>query len=384
MTKEETVSCSQPSDGVMGESDKEEELDATKAKVEKVREENEKLKLLLSTILNNYNSLQMHVSEVLRKQQGASIELEVDRDQDKDNDFGVDISLRLGRSSEQTISKKEEKVDKASGEKEEGSKKKRSSLGLGFQIQNCEDSTSKLDYLCRQVKNVNAENKCVSSRKDVKTARNENQQDVLEEHEQTSLKKTRVCVKATCEDPSINDGCQWRKYGQKTAKTNPLPRAYYRCSMSSNCPVRKQVQRCGEEDTSSFMTTYEGNHDHPLPMEATHMAAGTSAAASLLRSGSSSSSSSTSASLSYYFPYHHFSISTTNAHPTVTLDLTRPNYTNQSPISSSSFSLNFSSPDPPPPSSQDQTLNFGGLRTQASLSTDSLMARYRTRLSGQQ
>lgn len=148
------------------------------------------------------------------------------------------------------------------------------------------------------------------------------------------------------------------------------------------------MQRCGEEDTSAFMTTYEGNHDHPLPMEATHMAAGTSAATSLLQSGSSSSSSSTSASLSYFFPFHHFSISTTNSHPTVTLDLTQPNYTNQSPnypLSSSSFSLNFSSSsDPPPPSSYDHTLNFSGLRTQAPLSTDSLMARYRTRLSGQQ
>lgn len=178
----------------------EEELDATKAKVEKVREENEKLKLLLSTILNNYNSLQMHVSNVLRQQHETSMELDVDH-QDKDNDFGVDISLRLGRS-EQTISKKEEKI---SDENEEGSKKsKRTTMGLGFhQIQNCEDSTSKLDHLCRQVKNVNAENKCVSSRKDVKTARNENQQDVLEEHEQASLKKTRVCVKAACEDPSV-------------------------------------------------------------------------------------------------------------------------------------------------------------------------------------
>ncbi|CAA0326535.1 unnamed protein product [Arabidopsis thaliana] len=387
MIKEETVSYFQTFDGVMAESDKEEELDATKAKVEKVREENEKLKLLLSTILNNYNSLQMQVSKVLGQQQGASsMELDhIDR-QDGNNDYDVDISLRLGRS-EQKISKKEEnKVDKISTKNVEESKDKRSALGFGFQIQSYE--ASKLDDLCRQVKLANAENKCVSSRKDVKSVRNENHQDVLEEHEQTGLKKTRVCVKASCEDPSINDGCQWRKYGQKTAKTNPLPRAYYRCSMSSNCPVRKQVQRCGEEETSAFMTTYEGNHDHPLPMEASHMAAGTSAAASLLQSGSSSSSSSTSASLSYFFPFHHFSISTTNSHPTVTLDLTRPNYPNQLPddypLSSSSFSLNFSSPDPPPPSSHDHTLNFSGLRTEAPLSTDSLLARYRTRLSGQQ
>ncbi|GLJ47248.1 hypothetical protein SUGI_0997330 [Cryptomeria japonica] len=71
-----------------------------------------------------------------------------------------------------------------------------------------------------------------------------------------------ISVSTKPEATMVNDGCQWRKYGQKMTRNSQWPRSYYKCAVPS-CPVKKKVQRCAE-DTTLLTTTYEGEHNHLL------------------------------------------------------------------------------------------------------------------------
>ncbi|KAK9666518.1 hypothetical protein RND81_14G190400 [Saponaria officinalis] len=120
--------------------------------------------------------------------------------------------------------------------------------------------------------------------------------------EAIKAKISRVAIRTEASDSNLilKDGYQWRKYGQKVTRDNPCPRAYFKCSFAPSCPVKKKVQR-SLEDQSLLVATYEGEHNHAPPTEAT---SGSSRALTIASTPCNTTLNSTG--------------------PTVTLDLTKP------------------------------------------------------------
>ncbi|KAF3444761.1 hypothetical protein FNV43_RR14454 [Rhamnella rubrinervis] len=358
------------------------ELENAKAEMGEVKEENVRLKMMLQQIEKEYRSLQLRFFDILKREASKKpTDSPSAPDLIQETEEPELVSLCLGRSpSDQLIKKDIENssryVSKNLDDIEDHCLQANLTLGLGSKMQLSTElvSVPTTENGSEDVKGGEAAIKTSS-----KTMRNVSDDEISQ---QAHAKRARVSVRARCDTTTMNDGCQWRKYGQKISKGNPCPRAYYRCTVAPACPVRKQVQRCAE-DMSILITTYEGTHNHPLPISATAMASTTSAAASMLLSASSTSQTpsvlnptataiaATSQLLngitnfgvfnnltrkSFYLPNHSSPL-----FPTVTLDLTSSSSSSQFNRLSSSFplgpripssNLSFCSSDPnilPPP-----------------------------------
>ncbi|XP_061346638.1 WRKY transcription factor 72A-like [Gastrolobium bilobum] len=346
------------------------QLETTKAEMGEVREENQRLKIRLNKMMNEYRTLEMQFHDIVKQGTKKSAKKGNDNHQEIIEESDL-VFLSLGRAPSNP--RNDEKVIKVSKPWKDEEFNENLTLGLDFKFE-----TSKSGSTTEALPNPSPANSSEvrkeeagetwSHTKALKTLRDTED----EVSQQNPSKKARVCVRARCDTPTMNDGCQWRKYGQKIAKGNPCPRAYYRCTVAPSCPVRKQVQRC-VEDMSILITTYEGTHNHPLSLSATAMASTTSAAASMLLSGSSSSHSGTMPSttttnnaanlygLNFYLPdgskskqlfLSNPALSSSPSHPTITLDLT------SNPSSSSSPFVRFTSNYNQPRYPSSTSLNF--------------------------
>ncbi|KAF2315271.1 hypothetical protein GH714_038661 [Hevea brasiliensis] len=72
--------------------------------------------------------------------------------------------------------------------------------------------------------------------------------------------QVKVCSVTGLEGP-LEDGYNWRKYGQKDILGANFPRGYYRCTHrhSQGCLATKQVQK-SDQDPTIFEVTYRGRH----------------------------------------------------------------------------------------------------------------------------
>uniref|UniRef100_A0A5B7C8V3 Putative WRKY transcription factor 31 n=1 Tax=Davidia involucrata TaxID=16924 RepID=A0A5B7C8V3_DAVIN len=266
-----------------------------KAELERMKTENQRLRAMLNDVNNKYGALQMHFATLMQRQQNR-------KPRTAEENEMIDGTLEEKKAGGVVVPRQYLDLGQAAGM---GNKEELSQTSSEVRSQDVVGSPRNNVEAVMRKRSHEIPNKSTDSRDSTRRFGREDSsdlpnqgwvpnkvpkfdtcKDILDQAPtDATMRKARVSVRARSEAAMISDGCQWRKYGQKIAKGNPCPRAYYRCTMAVGCPVRKQVQRCAE-DRTILITTYEGNHNHPLPPAAMAMASTTAAAASMLLSGS--------------------------------------------------------------------------------------------------
>jgi len=218
------------------------------AEINRINEENQKLKSMIKRECYRYNHLQKYIRSMLQQQNEVDSSQIFNRDHPRE-DILCPRSINVESSSAISHQSHEYWV----GREQEGGKEKRNVKIIDEQS---------LPLKKRKNGMIN------SSIGQMEESPNKKLQMLTRGSCQYTVAapKRIVSVQTTSEEALISDGCQWRKYGQKMTRNNQRPRSYYRCAMAPGCPVKKQVQRSAQDPTI-VIATYEGEHTHsPSPL----------------------------------------------------------------------------------------------------------------------